>query len=79
MPTRRLFALRDGLEDIEYLRLYWEGVARKEIKHPSGFAPGRGREVFDESAEGHQERRRIREKVGRLLSGESLVRKNFGP
>jgi len=79
LPTRRLFALRDGLEDYEYLRQYAERVARRELTPPKDFSPGTSRETLAFSAAGDRARRLARDTMGRLLSGESTVTKNFGP
>ncbi len=79
LRTRRLFALRDGLEDYEYIRLYWEGMAAGELRPPPNFSPGAGFDVQDKTIKGDRSRLKTRETIGKLLSGESFITKNFGP
>ncbi len=79
LPTRRLFAFRDGLEDYEYLQIFWERVARKELSPPAGFFPGAGAEGFDVTDAGVAMRRAMRDRIGEILSGKSQVTRNFGP
>lgn len=78
-PTRRLFAFRDGLEDYEYLQLFWERIARNELSQPAGFYPGAGPEAFDDSQGGAAVREKMRKRMGEILSGKSTVTRNFGP
>ena len=79
LPSRRLFSFRDGLEDYEYLRAYWGQAGDSGTTSPTGFAPGMGAESFDSSEGADARRDQIRVKTGRILSGESIVTKNFGP
>lgn len=79
LPTRRLFALRDGLEDYEYLNRYWQAIADGAVKPHPAFTPGRDASTFSFTAAGHSARIGARNKIGKALSGDSLVTTNFGP
>lgn len=83
-PSVSMLHLLDGLEDYEYLARYWKSVSEKRITPPDHIRPGgqalpislRGEAQVRESL-GQLEEDRVR--MGRLLSGQALVTKNFGP
>lgn len=80
-PSAELMNLREGLEDYEYLRLYWKAVREETVRPPKDFkpglvpAPGRAGAQTELGPVLREERLRM----GRLLSGQSIVTKNFGP
>lgn len=83
-PSVALIHLLDGLEDYEYLLQYWKAVSDKSIVPPPNMRPGwvalppsvrAGEQVQTSLSRLHEQRLSI----GRLLSGQGLVTKNFGP
>ncbi|MDP2326282.1 MAG: hypothetical protein Q8N51_19950, partial [Gammaproteobacteria bacterium] len=84
MPTSALFHLSDGLEDYEYLKEYEEAVRRGKLDPPPDFRPGFLLPPAVVGLDDHASRalelvREQRKRMGRLLSGQRTVTRNFGP
>lgn len=83
-PSVSMLHLLDGLEDYEYLVHYWKANSEQRISAPDDVRPG-SQSLPPSLQEGAQVREALthmrddRQRMGRLLSGQMLVKKNFGP